>query len=153
MYSCAVPEVGLWLAARTILCVGLNYPEHVAEGTFQRPGYPAVFGRWTRSLTVSGTPAPFLAGGEYPIPVPQALGVTTIEYKDYGVSLTFVATVLDGNRINLVVKPEVSELTSQGAVTINGSSVPALTIRRGRAAERNLGRPDRPRTATIRSGQ
>jgi pilus assembly protein CpaC len=79
---------------------------------------------------VSGSPATFLAGGEYPIPVPQALGVTTIEYKDYGVSLTFVATVLDGNRINLVVKPEVSELTSQGAVNLNGTNVPALTIRR-----------------------
>jgi pilus assembly protein CpaC len=79
---------------------------------------------------VSGVPATFLAGGEYPIPVPQALGVTTIEYKDYGVSLTFVATVLDGNRINLVVKPEVSELTSQGAVNLNGTNVPALTIRR-----------------------
>jgi pilus assembly protein CpaC len=79
---------------------------------------------------VSGAPATFLAGGQYPIPVPQALGVTTIEYKDYGVSLSFVATVLDGNRINLVVKPEVSQLTSQGAVTLNGSSVPALTIRR-----------------------
>jgi pilus assembly protein CpaC len=79
---------------------------------------------------VSGVPATFLAGGEYPIPVPQALGVTTIEYKDYGVSLSFIATVLDGNRINLVVKPEVSQLTTQGAVTINGSSIPALTIRR-----------------------
>jgi len=79
---------------------------------------------------VSGVPATFLAGGQYPIPVPQALGVTTIEYKDYGVSLSFVATVLDGNRINLVVKPEVSELTSQGAISLNGVSVPALTIRR-----------------------
>lgn len=45
-----------------VLCVGLNYPEHVAEGTFQRPAHPAVFGRWTRSLTVSGTPAPVPAG-------------------------------------------------------------------------------------------
>jgi 2-keto-4-pentenoate hydratase/2-oxohepta-3-ene-1,7-dioic acid hydratase in catechol pathway len=44
--------------AARVLCVGLNYPEHVAEGTFQRPSHPAVFGRWTRSLTVSGTPAP-----------------------------------------------------------------------------------------------
>jgi 2,4-diketo-3-deoxy-L-fuconate hydrolase len=41
-----------------VLCVGLNYAEHVAEGTFQRPACPAVFGRWTRSLTVSGTSAP-----------------------------------------------------------------------------------------------
>ncbi len=45
-----------------VLCVGLNYPEHVAEGTFKRPTHPAVFGRWTRSLTVSGTPAPIPAG-------------------------------------------------------------------------------------------
>jgi 2,4-didehydro-3-deoxy-L-rhamnonate hydrolase len=45
-----------------VLCVGLNYAEHVAEGTFQRPACPAVFGRWTRSLTVSGTAAPVPAG-------------------------------------------------------------------------------------------
>ncbi len=45
-----------------VLCVGLNYPKHVAEGTFQRPTHPAVFGRWTRSLTVSGTPAPVPTG-------------------------------------------------------------------------------------------
>lgn len=48
--------------AARVLCVGLNYPEHVAEGTFQRPTHPAVFGRWTRSLTVSGTPAPVPVG-------------------------------------------------------------------------------------------
>lgn len=48
--------------AARILCVGLNYPEHVAEGTFQPPSHPAVFGRWTRSLTVSGTPAPIPTG-------------------------------------------------------------------------------------------
>ena len=49
------------LAAR-VLCVGLNYAAHVAEGTFERPSHPAVFGRWTRSLTVSGTAAPIPAG-------------------------------------------------------------------------------------------
>jgi 2,4-diketo-3-deoxy-L-fuconate hydrolase len=49
-------------AAARILCVGLNYPAHVAEGTFQRPTHPSVFGRWTRSLTVSGTPAPVPSG-------------------------------------------------------------------------------------------
>ena len=47
--------------AARVLCVGLNYPDHVAEGTFQRPSHPAIFGRWTRSLTVSGTPAPIPA--------------------------------------------------------------------------------------------
>ncbi|MDE2357196.1 MAG: type II and III secretion system protein family protein [Alphaproteobacteria bacterium] len=79
---------------------------------------------------VSGAPANFLAGGEYPIPVPQSLGVTTIDYKDYGVSLTFVATILSGGRISLKVQPEVSELTNQGAITINGVTIPALTERR-----------------------
>ncbi len=48
--------------AGRVLCVGLNYPAHVAEGTFERPTHPTVFGRWTRSLTVSGTPAPVPAG-------------------------------------------------------------------------------------------
>jgi 2,4-didehydro-3-deoxy-L-rhamnonate hydrolase len=48
--------------AARVLCVGLNYPDHVAEGTFQRPTHPAIFGRWTRSLSVSGTPAPVPAG-------------------------------------------------------------------------------------------
>ncbi len=51
-------------AGARVLCVGLNYPEHVAEGTFQRPSHPAVFGRWTRSLTVSGHPAPVPNGEE-----------------------------------------------------------------------------------------
>lgn len=45
-----------------VLCVGLNYAEHVEEGTFKPPSHPAVFGRWTRSLTVSGTPAPVPIG-------------------------------------------------------------------------------------------
>jgi len=79
---------------------------------------------------ISGAPASFLAGGEYPIPVPQSLGVTTIEFKDYGVSLNFVATIVDGGRINLKVEPEVSELSSQGSITLNGQTIPALTTRR-----------------------
>jgi pilus assembly protein CpaC len=79
---------------------------------------------------ISGAPASFLAGGEYPIPVPQGLNQTTIEYKKFGVSLSFVATLTDSGRINLVVKPEVSELSTDGAITLNGATVPALTTRR-----------------------
>lgn len=79
---------------------------------------------------LSGEPASFLAGGEYPIPVPQQDNVITIEYKRYGVSLAFVATITDGGRVNLVVKPEVSQLSSAGALTMNGITVPALTTRR-----------------------
>lgn len=79
---------------------------------------------------VSGAPASFLAGGEYPIPVPQGLTSIAIEYKKYGVSLGMVATITDGGRINLAVKPEVSALSNVGAVTIGGITVPALTTRR-----------------------
>jgi pilus assembly protein CpaC len=79
---------------------------------------------------LSGETADFLAGGEYPIPISQGLGATSIEYKKYGVSLAYTPTVLANGRISLRVRPEVSELSSQGAVTINGFQVPALTIRR-----------------------
>jgi pilus assembly protein CpaC len=79
---------------------------------------------------LSGETAEFLAGGEFPIPLSQGLGTTTIEYKNYGVSLAYTPTVLSNGRISIRVRPEVSELSSQGAVTLNGFQIPALTIRR-----------------------
>lgn len=79
---------------------------------------------------LSGETADFLAGGEYPIPISQGLGTTSIEYKKYGVSLSYTPTVLANGRISIRVRPEVSELSSEGAVTLNGFQVPALTIRR-----------------------
>ncbi len=78
---------------------------------------------------ISGETASFLAGGEIPIPVPQYQGVTTIEYKQYGVSLAFTPTVLGDGRISLRVRPEVSQLTSS-TVTIGGYTIPGLTTRR-----------------------
>lgn len=79
---------------------------------------------------LSGETADFLAGGEYPIPISQGLGATSIDYKRYGVSLAYTPTVLANGRISLRVRPEVSELSSQGAVQLNGFQIPALTIRR-----------------------
>ena len=79
---------------------------------------------------LSGETADFLAGGEYPIPISQGLGSTSIEYKKYGVSLAYTPTVLANGRISIRVRPEVSELSTQGSVTLNGFVVPALTIRR-----------------------
>ncbi len=79
---------------------------------------------------LSGETAEFLAGGEFPIPSSQGLGSVSIEYKNYGVSLAYTPTVLSNGRISIRVRPEVSELTSQGAVTLNGFNVPGLTIRR-----------------------
>jgi len=79
---------------------------------------------------LSGETAEFLAGGEFPIPISQGLGATAIEYRKYGVSLSYTPTVLSNGRISIRVRPEVSELSSQGAVTLNGFQIPALTIRR-----------------------
>ncbi|MCJ2177221.1 type II and III secretion system protein family protein [Novosphingobium album (ex Hu et al. 2023)] len=80
--------------------------------------------------TLSGETADFLAGGEYPIPISQGLGSTSVEYKKYGVSLSYTPTVLANGRISMRVRPEVSELSSQGSVSLNGYEVPALTVRR-----------------------
>jgi pilus assembly protein CpaC len=79
---------------------------------------------------LSGETAEFLAGGEFPIPLSQGLGTTTIEYKKFGVSLAYTPTVLANGRISIRVRPEVSELSSQGAVTVNNFTIPALTVRR-----------------------
>ncbi|AKH42447.1 pilus assembly protein CpaC [Altererythrobacter atlanticus] len=81
-------------------------------------------------VALSGETAQFLAGGEFPVPASGGLGTTAIEYKSYGVSLAYTPTVLANGRISLRVRPEVSELTSQGAVTLNGFNVPGLTVRR-----------------------
>ncbi|GEN99193.1 pilus assembly protein CpaC [Novosphingobium sediminis] len=78
---------------------------------------------------LSGETANFLAGGEYPIPVSTGLGNTSIEFKKYGISLAYTPTVLANGRISLRVKPEVSELSSDGAIISNNFSVSALTVR------------------------
>ncbi len=80
---------------------------------------------------LSGETASFLAGGEIPIPLLQGTGNSvTVEYKQYGVSLSFTPIVLADGRISMRVRPEVSELSSNGAVTLNGFTVPALSTRR-----------------------
>ena len=79
---------------------------------------------------LSGETASFLAGGEFPIPVSQALGAVTIEYKQYGVGLAFTPIVLADGRISMRVRPEVSELSDAGSLKLNGFVVPALTTRR-----------------------
>ncbi|MBL7215003.1 MAG: type II and III secretion system protein family protein [Phycisphaerae bacterium] len=84
-------------------------------------------------VALNGEEASFLAGGEYPIPVTQggsSSNSITIEYKEYGVRLTFRPTVLGDNTIRLYTAPEVSEITSVGGVTVNNITVPALLTRK-----------------------
>lgn len=79
---------------------------------------------------LSGETATFLAGGEFPIPISQGLGNVAIQYRNFGVELSYTPTVLANGRISMRVRPSVSELSSQGAITLNGFQVPALTTRR-----------------------
>lgn len=80
---------------------------------------------------VSGQTASFLVGGEIPIPVYEGNnnGIS-VTYKPFGVALDFTPTVLGPDRINLVVRPEISELSSTNSITLNGFNIPGLTVRR-----------------------
>jgi pilus assembly protein CpaC len=81
--------------------------------------------------SVSGETAKFLAGGEYPVPVggSERDGPSVI-FKPFGVGLSFTPVVLSAGRISLQIETEVSELSNEGAVTVNDISVPALRVRR-----------------------
>jgi pilus assembly protein CpaC len=79
---------------------------------------------------MTGETAEFLAGGEFPIPVAQALQQTTIEFKNFGVSVAFTPVVLSENRMSIKVRPEVSELSTVGAVVLNGIQIPGISVRR-----------------------
>ena len=94
------------------------------KGVFQSLAEPNL-------IATNGKEASFLAGGEFPYPVPQGnFGSFTIHFKEYGVRLTFTPTVVGGDLINLKLKPEVSSLDFNNAISIEGFRIPALTSRR-----------------------
>lgn len=82
---------------------------------------------------VSGEPANFLAGGEYPVPIVDNTGQISVQYKQFGVGLAFTPIVLSEGRISLKIETEVSELTTQGAVVLSGISIPALRTRKAKS--------------------
>jgi pilus assembly protein CpaC len=85
---------------------------------------------------ISGEPAKFLAGGEFPVVAgrscdPQTgICETQIQFKEFGVGLNFTPVVLSEGRISLKVATEVSELSREGAILQQGISIPALRVRR-----------------------
>lgn len=86
-------------------------------------------------LAISGQPAHFLAGGEFPYPVVQAVSAgtapaITIQFKPYGVKLEFTGYIQDNGSIRLKVIPEVSALDYSNAITISGFILPAISTRR-----------------------
>ena len=80
---------------------------------------------------ISGESAHFLAGGMFPYPIPAGVGSPpSIQFQNYGVGLSFTPVVLSGGRISLHVATEVSQLDPTNSVTIQGTTVPGLTVRR-----------------------
>lgn len=79
---------------------------------------------------ISGESASFLAGGEFPVPVGREDNSVAIEFKPFGVALAFTPVVLSEGRISLKVRTEVSELTTEGAITLDSISIPGLKVRR-----------------------
>ncbi len=111
---------------------------------FERAGLLRVLAE-PNLTAISGEAARFLAGGEFPVPVNSEDGQISVEFKPFGVGLAFTPVVLSGGRISLKVATEVSELTSEGAIStgdtpirnqdgtttvIRGITIPALQVRR-----------------------
>lgn len=110
-------------------------PISVAINLLQGRGLAKILSEPTL-VAYSGKNATFLAGGEFPIPIPQGLGQTSIEFKKYGVALDFTPTVLGDRTIHLRVAVSVSERDQAGGVTLQGTSVPALTTRQSETTVR-----------------
>lgn len=81
-------------------------------------------------VALSGEKASFLAGGEFPFPVPSGLNQITVEFRQYGVKLDFTPTVQDDGKIKLLVAPEVSALDPTNTVRVDNVTIPSLTVRR-----------------------
>lgn len=87
-----------------------------------------------RLISLSGEEASFLVGGEIPIPVAQTTSGSsvnvTVEWKEYGIKLNFLPTIIDTNLIGLKIMPEVSSLDWANSVTFGGIEIPALRSRK-----------------------
>lgn len=81
-------------------------------------------------VAISGERATFLAGGEFPYPVPQGLDQIIIQFRPYGVRLNFLPTVKENGWIRMQVEPEVSELDPASSLVLRDITVPGLTVRR-----------------------
>ncbi|HEX2474044.1 MAG TPA: pilus assembly protein N-terminal domain-containing protein [Lacipirellulaceae bacterium] len=80
-------------------------------------------------VAVSGRPAQFNVGGEFPVLIPQSLGTSSIEFKPYGTQVDFLPIVLGNGNIRLEVRPRISEIDPARSVELTGFDIPALTVR------------------------
>ncbi len=124
-----VGEDGIPVTARTTLSFGFPRVQmQVFVQALRENGLLRVLAE-PNVVTISGQEADFLAGGEFPVPIPSDSGVG-IEYREFGVKLRFTPAVLSENSIRLKVSPEVSEPDFTTAVTVLGTTVPGLAKRR-----------------------
>jgi pilus assembly protein CpaC len=127
------PTNDFWLNIPQSVQAILRFPDGDATWTgiidaLQQDGLAKVLAKPTL-IALSGQQASFLAGGEFPVPVPQGLGTVAIEYKKFGVELYFKPVVLSNDRINIQVKPKVSEIDFTASIESRGYVVPGLTSR------------------------
>ena len=87
-----------------------------------------------KQTATNGRPAYFTAGGEFPVPIPQGLGATGIEFRRFGVQLTVVPVMLGEGRLRLEIDTSVSDLDFARSVSIQGTTVPGLTNRQSNTA-------------------
>ncbi len=84
-------------------------------------------------VATNGKEASFLVGGEFPVPVPQSganSGAITVQFREYGIRLTFTPQITANKTVKMHVKPEVSTIDLSNAVVLNGFTIPALSTRR-----------------------
>ncbi len=84
-------------------------------------------------LTSNGKEASFLVGGEFPVPVLQGganAGAVTVQFREFGIRLTFTPNLTENGTLKMYVKPEVSTIDLANAITLSGFTIPALATRR-----------------------
>lgn len=115
--------------AFTITATSMRNDLNLVLNILQTDGYARILAE-PSLVAQSGQEASFLAGGEVPIPVPAGNGSVGIQYKKFGIGLTFKPTILSNKTIALNVSPEVSDLDFTRGTSIQGIVVPAILTRR-----------------------
>jgi pilus assembly protein CpaC len=120
-------SVGAVLGGGAANCLGYSVEAFERAGLIKTLAEPTL-------TAISGETAAFLAGGEFPVPVgattTNGISSITIQFKPFGVGLSFTPIVQSEGRITLKVATEVSDLSNKGAVSLSGTTIPALTVRR-----------------------
>ena len=128
------PAAGVYGSSGTSTNVDLGGGNKIAQAmqALERDGLIRTLAE-PNLTAVSGEAAKFLAGGEYPIPTVDSTGSVSVTFKEFGIGVAFTPIVMSEGRISLKIETEVSELSTDGAVTLNNLIIPALKKRQARS--------------------